>query len=245
MEWRGQGMPVSGESTSHQLGLTRDTGQGRASSGIPSRTYQGVGQGGAVEQQLKGSLAHALCWKLFPRSTSPAKRGARTLIPAHTPPQPGKAVNPTDPSPPSSKGWYLVRSREAGPGKSRKQTAKDTITLQPRATPHRISSWEDSHQQGGVGSGWMGLWKLILASYPFSGGNPAATCVSNIRGAGYPWDAAPANPAMREAAWILEICHDFGLYLVLSQGRGSRPRHSPCSRRRTSSRAAAAAPGAG
>jgi len=52
---------MSGESTSHQLGFTRDTGQGRASSGIPSRAHQAVGQGEAVEQQLKGSLAQALC----------------------------------------------------------------------------------------------------------------------------------------------------------------------------------------
>lgn len=59
--WRGKRVSMSGESTSHQLGVTRDTGQGRASSGIPSRTQQDVGQGGAVEQQLKGSLAQALC----------------------------------------------------------------------------------------------------------------------------------------------------------------------------------------
>lgn len=77
-------MPVSGESTSHQLGLTRDTGKGRASSGIPSRTYQGMGQGGAVEQQLKGSLAHALCWKLFPRST-PQLREEEGRLSQHTP----------------------------------------------------------------------------------------------------------------------------------------------------------------
>lgn len=76
-------------------------------------------------------------------------------------------------------------------------------------------------------------------------GNPTATSVDNSRHAGYDWDPAPANLAMLEAGWILEICHGFGLYLVLSPGWGSQLRHSPCSRRRTSSRAAAAAPGAG
>lgn len=61
MRWRGQGVSIRGESTSQQLDITRDTGEGTASSRIPSTAHQGVGQGGAVEQQLKGSLAQALC----------------------------------------------------------------------------------------------------------------------------------------------------------------------------------------
>lgn len=79
---RARGVHECGE---QQLGITRDTVQGRASSGIPSRAHQTVGQEGAVEQQLSGFLAQALCQELFPRSTSPTQRGGEILIPAPSP----------------------------------------------------------------------------------------------------------------------------------------------------------------
>lgn len=65
---------------------------------------------------------------------------------------------PTEPFlAPRTKGSYLVHSREAGPGKPRKEMARDTITLWPRTKPLHVSSREDPHQQGCRGSGWMGL----------------------------------------------------------------------------------------
>jgi len=114
-----------------------------------------------------------------------------------------------------------------------------------KKNPH-VSSWEDSHQRGGEGSGWTGLRKLILASHPFGGGGiPQQLMMVTAEVVDTHWDPAPATLALLEAGWILEVCPGFGLCLVPSPGWGSRPRHSPCSRCRTSSRAAAAAPGAG
>lgn len=57
MGWREKGVFMSEENTARQLSITRS---GRASSGIPSRASQGVGQGRKVDQQLQGSLSQAL-----------------------------------------------------------------------------------------------------------------------------------------------------------------------------------------
>lgn len=77
------------ESTSYQLGITSDTGQGRARRGIPSRTHQGVGQ------QLKGSLAQA-----FPLTHLPSsERRRRDIHPSTHPLNPGRQCTPQIPLP--------------------------------------------------------------------------------------------------------------------------------------------------
>lgn len=191
------------------------------------------------------SSSRAPCLRLSARSLlpdAPLQLREEGCLSQHTP-KPREAVHPTDPSP-RTKGRYLVRSRGAGPGKPRKQTARDTITLWPRTKPLCVSIGEDPHQQGCVGRGgcssqadfsqmgeiWLKFHHWLML---------ATAEVLDTTG------TSPANLAMLEAGWILEICHVFWPYLVLSLGWGSQLRHSPCSRHRTSSRAGAAAPGAG
>lgn len=77
MRWRGQGVSISGESTSQQLDITRHTGEGTASSRIPSTAHQGVGaerSSGAAAQGLLGSGSLLGTFPLIYLSSSERRR---------------------------------------------------------------------------------------------------------------------------------------------------------------------------
>lgn len=135
----------------------RESQQWDCQQGIPGC---GTGKkGGPAPPELLGSGSLLEAFSLIHLSSS--EKGM--LIPALSQTQEGSA--PPRALPPRSKGWYLEHSREAGPGKPRKQMARDTVTLWPGTKPLQVSVTEDPHQQGCMGNGVDGALKLILARW--------------------------------------------------------------------------------
>lgn len=156
------------------------------------------------------SISRAPCLRLSARSLlpdPPLQLTEEGSLSQHTP-KPRQAVHPPDPSP-RTKGWYLVRSRGAGPGKPRKQTARDTITLWPRKKPLHVSigrihvsrdvwavgAWSSQADFSQMREIWLKFHQWLMS---------ATAEVLDTTG------TSPANLAMLEAGWILEMCHVFG-----------------------------------